>query len=369
MASKLARPRTLAVLFGVYFLVMAVIAAWAGASLGYHYTVDITRWTFTIYLLVGAIFLVGIGLGAAWTAKTLDARIEKLSGADASDDEVLEEVVVEETVGDDVPPPLEDAPAPSGDHVDRDIDELLVSLQEMEQEAETVEETEPEEPAPRLARAARAGPAAEAEARQAETAPTAKPPKGYEDMTVAQIAEAAPGWRRPNSEAALAYEREHAGRKGAIAALPEVPPHEDVSVKSVTGIFNRSFVKSTLLICTSYFLVMLSFYFLLNWTPKVLVDQGMSVQIGISGAVLMNAGGVIGGLLMGWFAGLFGLRRLSSLFMVMLFVSVAVFCFADAEVPVMAAPVATLGLFMIGVIARPLALGGAVDPPQGNTVM
>ena len=158
MASKLARPRTLAVLFGVYFLVMAVIAAWAGASLGYHYTVDITRWTFTIYLLVGAIFLVGIGLGAAWTAKTLDARIEKLSGADASDDEVLEEVVVEETVGDDVPPPLEDAPAPSGDHVDGDSDELLVSLQEMEQEAETVEETEPEEPAPRLARAARAGP-------------------------------------------------------------------------------------------------------------------------------------------------------------------------------------------------------------------
>ena len=146
MASKLARPRTLAVLFGVYFLVMALIAAWAGLSLGYHYTVDITRWTFTIYLLVGAIFLVGIGLGAAWTARSLDARIESLSGADAPDDEVVEEVAVEEAVGDDVPPPLEDEPAPSGDHVDRDIDELLVSLQEMEQEAETVEEAEPEEP-------------------------------------------------------------------------------------------------------------------------------------------------------------------------------------------------------------------------------
>ncbi len=152
--------------------------------------------------------------------------------------------------------------------------------------------------------------------------------------------------------------------KGAIAALPEVPPHDDVSVKSVTGIFNRSFAKSTLLICTSYFLVMLSFYFLLNWTPKVLVDQGMSVQIGISGAVLMNAGGVIGGLLMGWFAGLFGLRRLSSLFMVMLFASVAVFGFAEAEVPVMAALVATIGFFMIGVIASLYALVAAMYPPQ-----
>lgn len=153
MASKLARPRTLAVLFGVYFLVMALIAAWAGLTLGYHYTVDITRWTFTAYLLVGAIFLVGTGLGAVWTARSLDARIEKLSSAAGSDDEVVEEVVVEEPLGDDVPPPLEDAPAGAGDHVDRDIDELLVSLQEMEQEAETVEEVEAE---PRRARPARA---------------------------------------------------------------------------------------------------------------------------------------------------------------------------------------------------------------------
>lgn len=66
---------------------------------------------------------------------------------------------------------------------------------------------------------------AEAESR-AETATkaeaparTAHAPKGYEEMTVAQIAEAAPGWRKPNIEAALAYEREHANRKGAIAAL------------------------------------------------------------------------------------------------------------------------------------------------------
>jgi large subunit ribosomal protein L21 len=44
-------------------------------------------------------------------------------------------------------------------------------------------------------------------------------PKGYEDLTVAQITEAAPGWRRPQLEAALAFERDHSARKGAIAAL------------------------------------------------------------------------------------------------------------------------------------------------------
>ena len=63
-----------------------------------------------------------------------------------------------------------------------------------------------------------------AEAPKAETAAeaparTAHPPKGYEDMTVAQIAESASGWRRPNLEAALEYEQANANRKGAIAAL------------------------------------------------------------------------------------------------------------------------------------------------------
>jgi hypothetical protein len=38
-------------------------------------------------------------------------------------------------------------------------------------------------------------------------------------LTVAGIAEAAPGWRRPNLEAALEHERANANRKGAIAAL------------------------------------------------------------------------------------------------------------------------------------------------------
>jgi large subunit ribosomal protein L21 len=58
-------------------------------------------------------------------------------------------------------------------------------------------------------------PAAAAEA----PARTAHPPKGYEDMTIAEISEAVSGWRRPNIEAALEYEKANANRKGAVAAL------------------------------------------------------------------------------------------------------------------------------------------------------
>jgi large subunit ribosomal protein L21 len=65
----------------------------------------------------------------------------------------------------------------------------------------------------------KAEPKPTAEAPAAAHSRTAHPPKGYEDMTVAEIAAEAHDWRRPNLEAALEYERANAKRKGAIAAL------------------------------------------------------------------------------------------------------------------------------------------------------
>jgi large subunit ribosomal protein L21 len=67
-----------------------------------------------------------------------------------------------------------------------------------------------EKPAP----AEKAAPAA-----AAAPARTAHPPKDYDELTVAQIAEQASTWRRPNLEAALEHEKANANRKGAIAAL------------------------------------------------------------------------------------------------------------------------------------------------------
>ncbi|HET7571704.1 MAG TPA: 50S ribosomal protein L21 [Gaiellaceae bacterium] len=59
---------------------------------------------------------------------------------------------------------------------------------------------------------------APAKAEKAETR-TAHPPKGYEEMSIAEIKEHVSSWRRPNVEAALEFERANANRKGAIAAL------------------------------------------------------------------------------------------------------------------------------------------------------
>ena len=63
----------------------------------------------------------------------------------------------------------------------------------------------------------RQAPAAEAAPAAQETA--AAPPKGYADYTVADIQEKSKRWRLEQVEAALEYERGHANRKGAVAAL------------------------------------------------------------------------------------------------------------------------------------------------------
>jgi large subunit ribosomal protein L21 len=47
----------------------------------------------------------------------------------------------------------------------------------------------------------------------------AKLPQGYADLTVAQVREQAGTWNAAQLKAALDYERNHANRKGALAAL------------------------------------------------------------------------------------------------------------------------------------------------------
>ena len=60
---------------------------------------------------------------------------------------------------------------------------------------------------------------AAAEAPPEEAARPKGMPSGYEDLTVAEIKDAAPGWNAPMLAAALEYEQGHAQRKGALAAI------------------------------------------------------------------------------------------------------------------------------------------------------
>jgi large subunit ribosomal protein L21 len=61
--------------------------------------------------------------------------------------------------------------------------------------------------------------AKKAAAKPAKQEATDKLPRGYADFTVAEISEKVARWSAEQVEAALEYERAHAKRKGALAAL------------------------------------------------------------------------------------------------------------------------------------------------------
>jgi hypothetical protein len=141
----LGRPRTLSVAFGLLFLVVILgMASFAFALKGVWYDAGISRWLYFVYLLAGTVFLVGLGGGAIASQRALDSRIARMESAQRQEVVVVEDTMIE---SDEVPPPL----PPEGENVDRDIDELLVSLQEMEEHAGVAVE-ESNGPAPTVMR-------------------------------------------------------------------------------------------------------------------------------------------------------------------------------------------------------------------------
>jgi benzoate transport len=148
-----------------------------------------------------------------------------------------------------------------------------------------------------------------------------------------------------------------------LAALPDLSDEPD-QTRSVRSLFNRDLLWRTGLICFAYFLVMLSFYFVLNWTPKVLVDQGLSLGAGISGAIFLNAGGILGGLVLGWYTRRFGLLRLAGLYMFLIFASMAAFGLIEDNLTLMLIVALVMGFFMIGSIVSLYAIIGAAYPAR-----
>ncbi len=82
----------------------------------------------------------------------------------------------------------------------------------------------------------------------------------------------------------------------AFDAMPTLPPASlaDETRSTVAMLFSRALVVRTCAIWLSFFLVMAAFYFVMSWTPKLLVQAGMSASQGITGGVLLNIGGIVG---------------------------------------------------------------------------
>ena len=99
----------------------------------------------------------------------------------------------------------------------------------------------------------------------------------------------------------------------------------DAARRSAADIFGPRLIRVTALLTLAYFLHITTFYFLLKWVPKIVVDMGFTPASAAGVLVWANVGGASGGAVLGLLSLRFGLKPLTvcvlvlSTFMVTLF--------------------------------------------------
>jgi benzoate transport len=141
-------------------------------------------------------------------------------------------------------------------------------------------------------------------------------------------------WRLPESLAFLATRRPRGAlerinlllRRVGRPEIDKIPePRASQARARVRDVVRGRLGAHSAALWSAFFCVMLSFYFVLSWTPKLLVDAGLGAEEGITGGVLLNLGGVAGALGLGLLAARVGPFRIVALTMGAGAVSVALF--------------------------------------------
>ncbi|ACL61843.1 MFS transporter [Methylobacterium nodulans] len=152
-----------------------------------------------------------------------------------------------------------------------------------------------------------------------------------------------------------------------LAALPAVSRTEILAGVGPLVLLRPPYAARTAATCLAYFCVMMTSYFFLSWTPKVLTEHGLSISGGISGAMLMNAGGVVGCLLFGFGARGIGTRRLAAAMMVGLCLAGAILGLVPPTPAFLLAATLAIGFFLYASINAMYAVVPAVFPASVRT--
>lgn len=149
--------------------------------------------------------------------------------------------------------------------------------------------------------------------------------------------------------------------------LPERSQSAEANQASLDAIFGKSVIGSTLLLWAAFFLVMFSFYFVMSWTPKLLVSYGLKVEEGISSSIVINLGGVIGGLLLGYFTAFIPIKKMLAVFMIGSALTIAAFGLLLGDlIPLLIVGFA-IGAFMNGSMIGLYTIGPELYPVKARS--
>ena len=109
----------------------------------------------------------------------------------------------------------------------------------------------------------------------------------------------------------------------AVAALPMIAAQE--RKRSIGDIFAPALVATTTILTVAYFFHITTFYFIVKWVPKIVVDFGFPPSSAGGVLVWVNVGGATGGALLGLLTLRFGVKALTIIVLMLSTVMVTMF--------------------------------------------
>ena len=128
------------------------------------------------------------------------------------------------------------------------------------------------------------------------------------------------------------------------------------------SLFSSDFRANTLYLWTCYFLLMFSFYFVVSWTPKLLVDAGLTTGQGISAGVYLQAGGLVGAVSLGLLGYRFKVPILTSVFFCCGVAAMLFYGLVELSLVSLMLVAAIMGFFLIGAMIGLYTIAPSVYP-------
>lgn len=134
----------------------------------------------------------------------------------------------------------------------------------------------------------------------------------------------------------------------AIRSLPALPA--EIVKRPVTDLFAPGLLAITLTMTFTYFFHIMTFYFILKWVPKIVVDMGFAASSAAGVLVWANVGGALGGVALGILTHQIGVKALTIGFMLLSTLSVIIFGHTPSDLTLLAIISTAAGFFTNGAV-------------------
>ena len=131
-----------------------------------------------------------------------------------------------------------------------------------------------------------------------------------------------------------------------------------------TQLFSPKIVRATVLLTLAYFAHMMTFYFILKWIPKLVVDMGFTASVAGGVAVSAHVGGLTGSFVISFLSPRIDVRLLVPPALLMACIMVAAFGFTDPNLRMLSLVAATAGFFTHSAIVGLYAIFAQTFPTE-----